>query len=93
MKFPKPKTIKKKISWNISENTLAILAVYAKYTQTSEEEVVDEFIPNLLENQQFIEWAKAQRNHKKIDSILLGVADDSIIGETDGETDQTDSEN
>lgn len=48
MKYIKPKTIKKKVSWNISEKTLTILSQYAKYTQYKEEEVVDMFLENLL---------------------------------------------
>lgn len=70
MKYIKPKTIKKKVSWNISEKTLTILAQYAKYTQYKEEEVVDMFLENLLTDKDFIEWIKKQRNRKKIEAIL-----------------------
>lgn len=70
MKYIKPKTIKKKVSWNISEKTLTILSQYAKYTQYKEEEVVDMFLENLLTDQGFIQWIKKQRNRKKIESIL-----------------------
>ena len=70
MKYIKPKTIKKKVSWNISEKTLTILSQYAKYTQYKEEEVVDMFLENLLTDQGFVQWIKKQRNRKKIESIL-----------------------
>ena len=70
MKYIKPKTITKKVSWNISEKTLTILSQYAKYTQYKEEEVVDMFLENLLTDQGFVQWIKKQRNRKKIESIL-----------------------
>ena len=70
MKYIKPKTIKKKVSWNISEKTLTILSQYAKYTQYKEEEVVDMFLENLLTEQGIVQWIKKQRNRKKIESIL-----------------------
>ena len=70
MKYIKPKTIKKKVSWNISEKTLTILSQYAKYTQYKEEEVVDMFLENLLTDQGFVQWIKKQRNRKNIESIL-----------------------
>ena len=48
MKYIRPKTLKKKVNWNISEKTLTILSYYSKYSQYSEEEIVDMFTENLL---------------------------------------------
>lgn len=70
MKFIKPKTVKKKITWSISEKTLIILSYYAKYSQYKEEEVVDMFLENLLVDKGFIDWIDTQRYKKKIESIL-----------------------
>lgn len=70
MKFIKPKTIKKKINWSISEKTLTILNYYSKYSQYEEEEVVDMFLENLLTDKGFIEWINKQRYKKKIEVIL-----------------------
>ena len=70
MKFIKPKTIKKKINWCISEKTLTILNYYSKYSQYEEEEVVDMFLENLLTDKGFIEWISKQRYKKKIEGIL-----------------------
>jgi predicted phosphoribosyltransferase len=54
MKFIKPKTTKKSVAWNISENTLALLKYYSKYTRISEEEIVDEFLENLTVDKGFV---------------------------------------
>ena len=92
MKYPKPKTVKKKVSWSISERTLSILSVYSKYSQLSEEEIVDDFIGNLLEDKKFIEWTEKQRNRKKIDSLLsTDELEEFLTGEQNDETNETNS--
>lgn len=70
MKFIKPKTTKKKVTWEISDKTLTILNYYSKYSQYSEEEIVDMFLENLLEDEGFIEWINKQRYKKRIEAIL-----------------------
>lgn len=70
MKFIKPKTTKKKVTWEISDKTLTILNYYSKYSQYSEEEIVDMFLENLLEDDGFIEWINKQRYKKRIEAIL-----------------------
>lgn len=70
MKFIKPKTIKKSVTWKISENTLSLLKYYSKYTRISEEEIVDEFLENLAADKGFVKWSLNQRNAKKINTLL-----------------------
>jgi len=81
MKYIKPKTNKKKVDWKISENTLTILSYYRKYTQYTEEEVVDMFMENLLGDNQFVEWIGKQRFKKKIETLLKEC---SLIEELEG---------
>jgi len=70
VKYIRPKTLKKKVNWNISEKTLTILSYYSKYSQYSEEEIVDIFTENLLTDKGFIEWVDKLRHKKKIEEIL-----------------------
>jgi hypothetical protein len=53
MKYIRPKTKEKSVTWNISENTLALLKYYSKYAGVSEENVVDQFLENLAEDKGF----------------------------------------
>jgi hypothetical protein len=82
MKFIKPKTVKKKITWSISEKTLNILSYYSKYSQYKEEEVVDMFLENLLDDKGFIDWINKQRHKKKIEAIL---GDCELVTKLEGE--------
>jgi len=91
MKFKKPKTEKKKVSWNISENTLSLLAVYSKYSGYSEEEIVDEFLENLTFDDHFIYWMKNQRYSKKNDALLEYYDVNKGQGELRDETTSNDS--
>jgi len=47
MNFIKPKSSKTKVNWEISDNTIALIEQYAKYTGYSMNEVVDKFMENL----------------------------------------------
>lgn len=57
LEFIKPKNKNaKKVNWNISERTRAMVSYYAEYSEYSEEEVVDEFLQlNLIKDEQFME--------------------------------------
>jgi len=93
MEFIKPKKSKTKVSFTISENTYDILALYAKYTNYTEDEVLDMFLLNLARDKSFIEWIKKQRNRKRMISILAGInAYESILGDLNNENEETDSE-
>jgi hypothetical protein len=91
MQFIRPKTNKKNVSWEISQRTLDILALYSKYSSYSEGEIVDMFMENLTQDSRFIQWTKKQRNRKKIDNLLEDTeVVESSLGEADDETDETD---
>ena len=68
LEFIKPKNKNaKKVNWNISERTRAMVSYYAEYSEYSEEEVVDEFLQlNLIKDEQFMEWVKSRRNNKRM---------------------------
>lgn len=82
MKFIKSKTIKKKVTWSISEKTFNILSYYSKYSQYREEEIADMFLENLLADKGFIDWINKQRNRKKIEAIL---GDCELVNKLEGE--------
>lgn len=92
MKYPKPKANKRKVSWNISEKTLTILSFYSKFSNYSEEEVVDLFMENLLTDELFIDFINKQRYRKKLDSILQSCELVNVIGgNQDDETEEINS--
>lgn len=93
MKYPKPKANKKKVSWNISEKTLTILSFYSKFSNYSEEEIVDLFMENLLTDESFIDFINKQRYRKKLDSILQSCELVNVIGgNQDDEAEEASSE-
>lgn len=66
MEFVKPKN-KGKVDWKISRHTRAIIEGYAKYAESPEEDVVDEFLKNnILEDLDFIKWLFSKRNNKRL---------------------------
>jgi len=92
MKYPKPKANKRKVSWNISEKTLTILSFYSKFSNYSEDEVVDLFMENLLTDELFIDFINKQRYRKKLDSILQSCELVNVIGgNQDDETEEINS--
>ncbi|QST00396.1 hypothetical protein IMZ31_02020 [Pontibacillus sp. ALD_SL1] len=67
MKFIEPKNKNStKVDWDISVRIRAIVKYYAEYTEYSESEVVDMFLVNILNDEQFLEWIASKRNNKRI---------------------------
>ncbi|THE13866.1 hypothetical protein E1I69_06540, partial [Bacillus timonensis] len=67
MKFIKPKNKNvDKVDWLLSERTRAIVKYYAEYTEYPESEVVDLFLLNILEDENFMDWVKNKRNNRRI---------------------------
>jgi hypothetical protein len=67
VKFIEPKNRNAKpVDWKISKKTQDIIKYYAEYTEYSEEEVVDEFLLNILGDQKFIDWINTKKNNKRI---------------------------
>lgn len=72
LKFIEPKqTQSKKVDWKISERSRAIVHYYAQYTEYKEEDVVDEFLRNILRDEKFIQWIKNKRYNKRILSQIF----------------------
>lgn len=67
MEFIKPKDLKeKKVDWMVSESTHSIVEAYAQYTGYPENEIVDLFLKNLLEDKDFEDWVQKKRNNKRL---------------------------
>lgn len=72
MQFIKPKNInKQKVEFLLSNRTKLIIEAYAKYTGYDEGEVIDLFLENLLQDQEFVDWVLKQRYNKKLHSLLV----------------------
>ncbi|WP_335870876.1 hypothetical protein [Bacillus sp. 2205SS5-2] len=67
MKFIKPKNNNADgVDWLISERVRAIVKTNAEFTEYSENEVVDVFLLNLLDDKDFIKWIESKRNNRRI---------------------------
>lgn len=76
MEFIKPKNRNAKtVEWKISKKTQNIVRYYTEYTEYTEEEVVDEFLLNILDDKKFLDWVNAKKNNKRILKDL-GLSDD-----------------
>ncbi|MEK5415442.1 hypothetical protein BSK49_08740 [Paenibacillus odorifer] len=72
MKFikPKEKTVNKTI-WEVSDRTKHTVKFYAEYTGFSEDEVVDTFLLNILDDPDFIAWIQKKRRNTRIAKQLF----------------------
>jgi len=69
--FIKPKNKNhKKVDWQLSEDTIALVKAYSEYTDYSESEIVDMFLRNLSKDEHFIEWILKKRNNKRLLRVL-----------------------
>ena len=67
MKYIQPKNTKKtKTDWLLPEKTHRLIEHYAEYVGYSEEEVVETFLENLIDDPSFREYIKNKRNNKRI---------------------------
>nr|WP_309296636.1 hypothetical protein [Niallia sp. NCCP-28] len=81
MKFIEPKNKRaEKVDWKISERTRSIVKYYAEYTDFTEEEVVDEFLLNLLDDKKFLKWVEGKRYNKRILTQIFDTEEDANIG-------------
>lgn len=79
MKFITPKNHNAvTVDWLISERARSIVKSYAEYTEHSESEVVNLFLLNLLEDEDFIAWIERKRNNRRIVK-QLGIED--LVGD------------
>ncbi|MDX5476017.1 MAG: hypothetical protein LPK00_10835 [Bacillaceae bacterium] len=81
MKFIEPKNKRaEKVDWKISERTRSIVKYYAEYTEFTEEEVIDEFLLNLLDDKKFLKWIEGKRYNKRILAQIFDTEEDADIG-------------
>ena len=81
MQFLKPRK-GRKVDWKISERTLAIVKGYAQYTELTEEQVVDQFLTNILEDKDFKNWLLNKRYNKRLSEQIF---QSNETGNADGE--------
>ncbi len=73
MEYIKPKnTGGRKVIWNVSPQTSAVVKYYAQYTGYSEDEVVDMYLLQLRDDPQFQSWLKKQRRNKRAMDQIYG---------------------
>lgn len=81
IEFIRPRNVKKSgVDWEISERTRTLIKYYAEYTEYSESDVVDQFLTNLLQDKQFIDWILNKRNNKRILAQLDIPVEETKIG-------------
>jgi len=67
MKYIKPrKGYDQKTPWRVSKHTLYAVRYYAQYVNRPEDEVVDRFLKNLLDDPDFLEWVHSKRRNKRM---------------------------
>ncbi|MFC7366496.1 MULTISPECIES: hypothetical protein [Bhargavaea] len=67
MNFITPKNAnKEKVTWTINHKVARLVEHYAEYTGYSTDEVVSEFLENLLHDEEFKSHIKSKRNNKRI---------------------------
>lgn len=77
MRFIQPKKQNlQKVTWALPDKTIAIVKHYAEYTGYTEEEVLSEFLNNILDDKEFINHIGTKRNNKRILKDLELAADD-----------------
>lgn len=79
MKFIKPKNYNaEKVDWLVSERARNIVKTYAEYTEYSESEVVNQFLLNLLDDKDFIDWIENKRNNRR---LIKQLEIEGLVGE------------
>ena len=67
MQYIKPKNKNaEKVDWLISEQVREIVKNYAEYCEHNESEVVDLFLKNLLDDEDFVKWVLGIKNNKRM---------------------------
>ena len=65
--YIKPKNLNsEQVNWFVSEQTRNIVAAFSEYSEYTESEVVDEFLKNILTDEEFVDWAIKKRNNKRL---------------------------
>jgi hypothetical protein len=62
-----PKKLNKKpVNWEMSELSRNIVKHFAQYSDRTEEEIIGLLIKELLEDEDFVEWASKKKNNKRL---------------------------
>lgn len=81
IRFIEPKNKRaEKVGWKISERTRSIVKYYAEYTEFTEDELVDEFLLNILNDKKFLKWVEGKRYNKRILAQIFDMEEDESIG-------------
>jgi hypothetical protein len=81
IRFIEPKNKRaEKVGWKISERTRSIVKYYAEYTEFTEDELVDEFLLNILNDKKFLKWIDGKRYNKRILAQIFDTEEDEDIG-------------
>ncbi|MEH7075520.1 hypothetical protein V7089_16370 [Neobacillus drentensis] len=81
MRFIEPKNKRaEKVGWKISERVRSIVKYYAEYTEFTEDELVDEFLLNILNDKKFLKWIDGKRYNKRIFAQIIDTEEDEDIG-------------
>jgi hypothetical protein len=81
IRFIEPKNKRaEKVGWKISERTRLIVKYYAEYTEFTEDELVDEFLLNILNDKKFLKWVEGKRYNKRILAQIFDMEEDESIG-------------
>lgn len=71
MEFITPKSKNSsQVKWRISDETIGIVKAYSEYCDYGESEVVDKFLKNLRDDENFIEWVSKKRNNKRLLKLI-----------------------
>jgi hypothetical protein len=83
MEFIKPKEKpENKTELYLSDKTVAIVKYYAEYTKFSEDEVIDIFLQNILQDPEFLEWVHSKRRNTR---MLKQMFPESYVDEVDND--------
>jgi hypothetical protein len=81
IRFIEPKNKRaEKVGWKISERTRSIVKYYAEYTEFTEDELVDEFLLNILNDKKFLKWVEGKRYNKRILSQIFDIEEVEDFG-------------
>lgn len=67
--IPKEKNLKRN-DWELPQKTLDLVKAYSEYTDYTENEVVEFYLNQIQEDEQFRDWAMKKRNNKKLLKLL-----------------------
>lgn len=81
MRWATPKNAKR-VTWELSKHSLDIVEYYAKYAGRPQNEIVDQFLQNILGDPRFARYLRTQRRNKRLVSkLFFGDTNMSLLDE------------